>query len=69
LRRVPGSSGHIEPQPDAANKAEALRINVHDLNDHPDYKAVVVGALALWSSVTPLRFEIVDNTPFDETTD
>ena len=49
--------------------AEPLRINVHELNDHLDYKAAAVGALALWSSVTPLRFEIVDDAPFDATTD
>lgn len=49
--------------------AEPLRINVTELNDHPDYKAAAVGALATWSSVTPLRFEIVDDAPFDETTD
>ena len=49
--------------------AEPLRINVSDLNDHPDYKAAAVGALATWSSVTPLEFEIVDDAPFDETTD
>ena len=52
-----------------ANAAEPLRINVHELNDHLDYKAAAVGALALWSSVTPLRFEIVDDAPFDATTD
>ena len=39
--------------------AQPLRINVHELNNHPDYKAAAIGALDLWSSVTPLRFEIV----------
>ena len=33
--------------------AEPLRINVHELNDHPDYKAAAVGALQVWSTVTP----------------
>ncbi|WP_237168651.1 M10 family metallopeptidase C-terminal domain-containing protein [Paracoccus shandongensis] len=49
--------------------AEPLRINLSDLNDHPGYKAAAVGALALWSSVTPLRFEIVDDAPFNDATD
>ncbi|TNC73672.1 M10 family metallopeptidase C-terminal domain-containing protein [Rubellimicrobium roseum] len=49
--------------------AEPLRINLHELNDHPDYKAAAVGALQAWSSVTPLNFEIVDDAPFDSETD
>ena len=49
--------------------AEPLRINVTELNDHPDYKAAAIGALSMWSSVTPLEFEIVDDTPFDSETD
>jgi Ca2+-binding RTX toxin-like protein len=48
---------------------EPLRINVSELNDHPDYKAAAVGALQAWSTVTPLEFEIVDDAPFDSTTD
>ncbi|MCE6957695.1 M10 family metallopeptidase C-terminal domain-containing protein [Cereibacter sphaeroides] len=49
--------------------AEPLRINLHELNDHPDYKAAAVGALQTWSTVTPLQFEIVDDAPFDSATD
>lgn len=49
--------------------AQPLRINVHELNNHPDYKAAAVGALAMWSSVTPLRFEVVDDAPFNRATD
>ncbi|MGP3698557.1 M10 family metallopeptidase C-terminal domain-containing protein [Rhodobacter sp. NSM] len=49
--------------------AEPLRINVSELNDHPDYKAAAVGALQTWATVTPLQFEIVEDTPFDPATD
>lgn len=49
--------------------AGTLRINVYELNDHPDYKAAAIGALQMWSSVTPLKFEIVDDAPFDRATD
>lgn len=49
--------------------AEPLRINLHELNNHPDYKAAAIGALSTWSSVTPLRFEVVDDAPFDRSTD
>ncbi|CAN5403618.1 pre-peptidase C-terminal domain-containing protein [soil metagenome] len=49
--------------------AGTLRINVHELNDHPEYKAAAIGALQMWSSVTPLKFEIVDNAPYDSATD
>jgi Ca2+-binding RTX toxin-like protein len=49
--------------------AGTLRINVYELNDHPDYKAAAIGALQMWSSVTPLKFEIVDDAPFNSTTD
>ncbi|MGF9763162.1 M10 family metallopeptidase C-terminal domain-containing protein [Microvirga sp. 0TCS3.31] len=49
--------------------AGTLKINVYDLNDHPDYKAAAIGALQMWSSVTPLKFEIVDNAPFNSATD
>lgn len=48
-----------------ATAATMLRINVSELNDHPDYKAAATGALEMWSSVTPLKFEIVDNAPYD----
>ncbi|MFC3631313.1 M10 family metallopeptidase C-terminal domain-containing protein [Paracoccus angustae] len=49
--------------------AEPLRINVQELNNHPDYKAAAIGALSVWSSVTPLEFEIVDDAPFNRATD
>jgi Ca2+-binding RTX toxin-like protein len=49
--------------------AGTLRINVSELNDHPDYKAAAIGALEAWASVTPLQFEIVDDAPFDPATD
>jgi Ca2+-binding RTX toxin-like protein len=46
-----------------------LRVNVTELNDHPDYKAAAIAALEQWSLTTPLRFEIVDDAPFDRNTD
>lgn len=49
--------------------AGTLRINVYELNDHPEYKAAAIGALQMWSLVTPLKFEIVDDTPYDSATD
>ena len=49
--------------------AGTLRVNVNELNDHPEYKAAAIGALQQWSSVTPLKFEIVDDAPFDDATD
>jgi Ca2+-binding RTX toxin-like protein len=49
--------------------AEPLRINVSELNDHPAFKAAAIGALQSWASVTPLAFVIVDDAPFDTTTD
>ena len=48
--------------------AEPLVINVTELNDHPEYKAAAIGALQMWSSVTPFQFEIVDDAPFDPDT-
>ncbi len=33
--------------------AGTLRINVYELNDHPEYKAAAIGALQMWASVTP----------------
>lgn len=45
-----------------------LKINVSELNNHPDYKAAAVGALTMWSQVTPLKFEIVDDKPYDRAT-
>lgn len=49
--------------------AEPLRINVHELGNHPDYKAAAIGALDMWAKVTPLQFEIVDDAPFNAETD
>ncbi|MDU9005315.1 M10 family metallopeptidase C-terminal domain-containing protein [Sedimentitalea todarodis] len=49
--------------------AEPLRINVQELSNHPEYQAAAVGALQMWSSVTPLEFEIVYDTPWDSSTD
>ncbi|WP_262297868.1 M10 family metallopeptidase C-terminal domain-containing protein [Microvirga sesbaniae] len=49
--------------------AGTLRINVYELNDHPDYKAAAIGALQMWSAVTPLKFEIVDDASFNRATD
>lgn len=45
--------------------SEPIVINVQELNNHPDYKAAAIGALQMWSSVTPLEFEIVDDVPYD----
>ena len=47
---------------------EPLVINVTELNDHPDYKAAAIGALDMWASVTPLEFVIVDDQPWDRST-
>ena len=48
--------------------AGTLRINLHELNDHPDYKAAAIGALEAWtrknlSAYKWLRggFEVVDD--------
>ncbi len=49
--------------------AEPMRINVQELNNHPDYQASAIGALEMWASVTPFQFEVVDDVPYDETTD
>ena len=49
--------------------ADPLRSNVSELSDHPDYQEAAIGALEMWASVTPLEFEIVDDTPYDEDTD
>ena len=45
--------------------ANPLKINVYELNDHPEYKAAVIGALQQWATVTPLQFEIIDDRPFN----
>ncbi|ARJ69300.1 M10 family metallopeptidase C-terminal domain-containing protein [Paracoccus contaminans] len=49
--------------------AGTLRINVTELNDHPDYKAAAIGALQTWATVTPLKFEIVDDAAYDRNKD
>ncbi|MBB4483539.1 serralysin [Rhizobium etli] len=49
--------------------AGTVRINLYELNNHPGYKAAAIGALEMWASVTPLKFEIIDDAPFDGTTD
>ncbi|RCS21656.1 hemolysin [Phyllobacterium salinisoli] len=49
--------------------AGTIRVNLYDLNDHPDYKAAAIGALEAWASVTPLKFEIVDDVPYNRATD
>lgn len=46
-----------------------LRINLYELNDHPEFKAAAIGALESWAGVTPLKFEIVDDTPYNRATD
>ena len=45
--------------------AQPLVINVTELNDHPEYKEAVIGALQMWSATTPLQFEVVDDAPYD----
>ncbi|AXC50731.1 hemolysin [Paracoccus suum] len=47
---------------------EPLKVNLSELNNHPEYKAAAEGALTMWSSVTPLEFEIIDDIPFDRAT-
>lgn len=49
--------------------AGTLRINVTELNDHPGYKAAAIGALESWATVTPLKFEIVDDAAYDRNKD
>jgi Ca2+-binding RTX toxin-like protein len=52
-----------------AMAAQPIVINVSELNDHPEYKAAAIGALQQWSAVTPLRFTIVDDRPFNPALD
>ena len=49
--------------------AGVIRINVFELNDHPDYKAAAIGALEQWQASTGLRFEIIDDRAFNKHTD
>ena len=50
--------------PDMA--AGPIKINVFELNDHPDYKAAAIGALEQWSSTTGLTFTIIDDRAYDK---
>ncbi|MGL5008824.1 MAG: M10 family metallopeptidase C-terminal domain-containing protein, partial [Paracoccaceae bacterium] len=61
--------GDLDRSLTPAIAADPLRINVSELNDHPEFKASAIGALQMWASVTPLQFEIVDDAPFDPATD
>ena len=49
--------------------AGPLRINVSELNDHPEFKAAAIGALQSWAAVTALQFIFVDDAPFNAATD
>ena len=49
--------------------AEPMRINVQELENHPDYQESAIGALEVWAATTPFQFEIVDDVPFDAETD
>jgi Ca2+-binding RTX toxin-like protein len=49
--------------------AGPLRINVSELNDHPAFKAAAIGALESWAATSGLEFVIVDDAPFNATTD
>ena len=42
-----------------AMAAEPITVNLEELNNHPGYRAAAEGALAAWSAVTPLQFELV----------
>lgn len=44
-------------------------VNLSELSDHPDYLEAAIGALQMWSSVTPLQFQIVTDRPYDPSTD
>lgn len=46
-----------------------LRINLTELNDHPDYKAAAIAALEAWEATTGLKFTVVDDAPYNEDTD
>lgn len=52
-----------------AQAAQPIRVNVSELNNHPDYKAAAIGALESWSSTTGLQFTIVDDAPYNAATD
>ncbi len=49
--------------------AGVLRINMQELTNHPEFLAAATGALTMWASVTPLRFEFVTDTAFNPATD
>ena len=46
-----------------------LKINVFELNDHPEFKAAAIGALEQWASTSGLQFEIIDDRAFDKSID
>lgn len=46
--------------------AEPITVNLSEINDHPEYQDAAIGALNMWSSVTPLEFEIITDKPYDE---
>lgn len=48
--------------------AEPLGISVEDPGDHPDSAAAAVDALKMLSSVTRMKAEIVDDTPWENET-
>jgi Ca2+-binding RTX toxin-like protein len=44
-------------------------VNVSELANHPDYMQAAIGALQMWSTVTPLEFTIVTDRPYNRNTD
>lgn len=61
--------GALQTRLTPALAAGMIRINVFELNDHPDFKAAAIGALQQWASTSGLKFEIVDDRAYDKTTD
>lgn len=49
--------------------SQPIRINVSELNNHPDFKEAAIAALRQWEAASPLRFEIIDDRPYDPATD
>ncbi|WP_343713516.1 M10 family metallopeptidase C-terminal domain-containing protein [Inquilinus sp.] len=48
---------------------DPIVVNLFGLNAHPDYKEAAIGALQMWSAVTPLQFTIVDDRAYNASTD
>lgn len=46
-----------------------IRINVSELNDHADFKAAAIGALHQWEATSGLKFDIIDDRPYDKKLD